>query len=201
MPRFALAIMVAVFLAGTAGAMATAGLERFERVGISFAYPSDWFVTARPLSNGSDPDYRFAVATWPVHRTSRDRGPCLAGIAQQRPANGALAFLREYVGASRKRALPRHPPKPNQFRLPTQRDGDFGCLGKGSLAHYFRDSGRALILWISIGPKATAETRQDLRQILASLEIRRRRCWPPPSRSGVLLEGGRRPSSSTTRPA
>jgi hypothetical protein len=174
MRRLVLALIFAVFLAGAASTISTAGLERFERVGISFGYPSDWFVTAKPLSNGSDPDYRFAVANWPVHRTSRDRGPCLAGIAKQRPANGALAFLREYVGASRKRALPRHPPRPSQFRLPTQRDGYFGCLGKGSLAHYFRDSGRALILWISIGPKATAETRQALREILGSLEIRRR---------------------------
>jgi hypothetical protein len=174
MPRLVLAFVIVVFLVGAASATRTAGLERFERKGISFAYPGDWFVTAKPLSNGWDPDYRFAVATWPVHRTSRDRGPCLAGIAKQRPANGALAFLREYVGASRKRALPRLPPRPKHFRLPTQRDGDYGCLGKGSLAHYFRDSGRALILWISIGPKATAETRLALKEIVASLEIRRR---------------------------
>ena len=81
-------------------------LERFDHVGISFKYPSTWFVTTNPLSNGSDPDYRFAASTVPVKRTSDDEGPCLRGIGRQLAQNGALVFLREYRGASRRRALP-----------------------------------------------------------------------------------------------
>lgn len=174
MPWLTRAAALVLLLAGAGNAFSIAGHERFERTGISFSYPSNWYVTTKPLSNGADPDYRFAIATWAVHRTPRDQGPCLAGVAKQRPPGGALAFLREYVGASRERALPRLAPRPRRFRLPTQRDGDWGCLGKGSLAYQFKESGRAVILVLSVGPRATAERRSALRGILASLRIRRR---------------------------
>jgi hypothetical protein len=128
-------------------------------------------VTTKPLSNGSSPDYRFAVATWPVRRTPRDQGPCLAGIRKQRPANGALAFIREEVGAARQRSLPGVSPRPERFRLPTRTDGDYGCLGRGSLLHIFKEQRRVFYLWISIGPRASAETRRELRRILDSLDI------------------------------
>jgi len=174
MPRLALVVALVLLLPAAASAAWTTALDRFDRIGISFTYSNDWYVTTRPLSNGADPDYRFAVATWPVRRTRRDEGPCLAGIAKQRPPGGALAFLREYVGASRKRALPRLPRRPRRFRLPSERDGDWACLGKRSVAYQFQESGRALVLAISVGPRATAETRLALGRILASLHIRRR---------------------------
>ena len=161
-------------LAAAAGAVPNGGIKQFDGADISFTYPSDWFVTTKPLSTGADPNYRVAVASWRVHRTNRDQGPCLAGIARQRPPNGGLAFIREYVGASRKRALPRLQPMPRHLRLPTKRDRD-GCLGRGSVTHTFRHADRAFVLWISIGPRATDETRTALRIILSSLRIRPRR--------------------------
>jgi hypothetical protein len=160
--------------AAAAAATPVGGIKHFDRAGISFIYASDWFVTTKPLSNGADPDYRFAVASWPVRRTSRDHGPCLAGIARQRPPSGALVFVREYIGASRKRALPRLQAKPRHFRLPTQRDRD-GFLGRGTTTHSFKQADRAFILWISVGPKVTDETRAALRIVLSSLRIRPRR--------------------------
>jgi hypothetical protein len=172
--RPALIALLSLLDAATAGATPVGGIKQFHRDGISFTYASDWFVTTKSLSNGADPDYRFAVASWRVHRTTRDQGPCLAGIASQRPPTGALVFVREYVGASRKRALPRLQPKPRHFRLPTRRDRD-GCLGSGTTTHSFRQADRALILWISIGPKVSKETRTALRIVLSSLQIRPRR--------------------------
>jgi hypothetical protein len=172
--RPALVVILCLLLASIAHATPAGGIKQFERGGISFTYASDWFVTTRPLSNGADPDYRFAVASWPVHRTSRDQGPCLAGIGEQRPTSGALVFVREYVGASRKRALPRLQPKPRRLRLPTRRDRG-GCLGSGTTTHSFRKADRAFILWISVGSKATDETRTALRIVLSSLRIRPRR--------------------------
>jgi hypothetical protein len=172
--RPALLALLCLVLAAAAGATPVGGIKQFDRAGISFTYASDWFVTTKPLSNGADPDYRFAVASWPVHRTSRDQGPCLAGIARQRPPTGALVFVREYVGASRKRALPRLQPKPRHLRLPAPRDRD-GCLGSGTSTHSFRQAERAFILWISVGPKVSDETRTALRLVLSSLRIRPRR--------------------------
>jgi hypothetical protein len=172
--RLTLVVVLCLLLASAARATPAGGIKQFDRAGISFTYASDWFVTTKPLSSGADPNYRFAVASWPVHRTSRDQGPCLAGIAKQRPPSGALIFLREYVGASRERALPRLQPKPRHLRLPTRRDRD-GCLGSGTTTHSFRQADRAFILWISVGPEVTAETRSGLRIVLSSLGIRPRR--------------------------
>ena len=169
---FVAAGVIAVSLAATA--LATDDLRSFTTHRISFQYPSTWHVTTKPLSTGSKPDYRFAVATWPVRRTPRDTGPCLAGIRQQRPATGALAFIREVVGASRRRALRRVRPRPERFRLPTRADGDYGCLGQGSLLYIFKDKQRVFYLWMSVGPRASAETRRELSRILDSLEISRR---------------------------
>jgi hypothetical protein len=106
-----------------------------------------------------------------VRRTARDQGPCLAGIARQRPPSGALAFIREEIGGARQRSLPRVSPRPERFRLPTRADGDYGCLGRGSLLHIFKEQRRVFYLWISIGPRASADTRRELRRILDSLKI------------------------------
>jgi hypothetical protein len=165
------AVVALVAALGSTAALATCRTETFTTRGITFRHPSWWHVTTKPLSNGSSPDYRFAVTTWPVRRTPRDQGPCLAGVRKQRPADGVLAFIREEVGAARKRSLRRVSPRPERFRLPTRTDGDFGCLGRGSLAYVFKEQRRVFYLWISIGPKASAETRRELRRILHSLEI------------------------------
>ena len=167
-------------LALTGALRASTAVERYEQLGISFEYPSSWFVTSEPLSAARDPDYRFAASTVPVRRTRRDIGPCLPGIARQLPRNGALVFLREYRGASRRRALPRLDPMPRRFSLTP----GFTCgfhlhgaphipFGRGD-AISFREARRALILFVWVGPTATNATERELRRLVASLEIRPR---------------------------
>jgi len=145
-----------------------AGTSRFSNRGISFAYPSSWYVTTRPLSNGVEPIYRFAVGNFRFHRTPRDVGPCLEGIARQRPAGGVLAFMREATGADARRS--RVAPRPAAFRLPTPSDRA-ACLGPGSSQVAFRQGGRVFYLWISVAPKAPAVARTQLTQLLDSMKI------------------------------
>lgn len=163
-----LALSLAVVLASAVGASAEA-FDRFEHAGITFTYPSGWRVTTKPLSNGLEPVYRFALSSFPVHRTAHDIGPCLAGIAAQRRPDGVLAFVREARGADRRRG--RFPRRPRVFPLPTQRD-NAGCLGEGSLSLSFRESGRAFLLWIAVGPDASSATRRLLRRTLDHMSIR-----------------------------
>ena len=155
-------------------ARATSELERYDRLGISFAYPSSWFVTSDRLSNGWDPDYRFAASTVPVARTRDDEGPCLPGIGRQLRRSGALVFLREYRGASRRRALPRLGPLPG--RIPLRPDSVMCGLWRPALGAWigFREAGRAFVLGVHLGPRAPKTTERQLRRLVASLEIRSR---------------------------
>jgi hypothetical protein len=173
-------IAVALALVATpVGAGADVG--RYDRLGISFEYPSSWFVTSEPLSAARDPYYRFAASTVPVRRTRRDIGPCLPGIARQLPRNAALVFLKENTGASRRRALPRLDPMPRRFSL---RRYGVPCgfhvagvphvpFGRGDSID-FREARRALILFVWVGPTATKATERQLGRLVASLEIRPR---------------------------
>jgi len=161
-------------LALTGALRASTTVERYDRLGISFEYTSSWFVTSQRLSNGWDPDYRFAASTVPVRRTRDDEGPCLPGIARQLPRSGALVFLREYTGASRRRALPRLDPLPRRLKL--TRDGimcGFSRPARGAWIG-FREARRAFILAVHVGPNATKATERQLRRLVASLEIRLR---------------------------
>jgi hypothetical protein len=165
----AAAVAALVLSAATA---ASAGDERhFERKGIGFDYPASWYVTTRPLSNGVQPIYRFALANFRVHRTPRDLGPCLEGIARQRRPDRVLAFMREATGTDAK--LDRFPRRPRSFPLP-RRDDQVACLGPGTSGLLFRDSGRAFYLWISVGPNASAADKRALRQSLDGMTIARR---------------------------
>src|SRR5205085_11896795 len=118
---------LASFQAASASAGA-AGTSRFSNRGISFSYPSSWYLTTRPLSNGVEPVYRFAVGNFRFHRTPRDVGPCLQGIAKQRTSTGVLAFIREAVGTDARRA--HAGPRPKTFRLPAP-TVHAACLGPG----------------------------------------------------------------------
>jgi hypothetical protein len=116
-------LVVLIWLgAGVRASGAAMTFERFDREGIAFEYSSSWFVTARPLSRAGNPVYRFAVSTVPIHRTPRDIGPCLPGIARQLTADAVFAYVREAIGSDRARSLPRIPPRPHGFRLPVQAD-------------------------------------------------------------------------------
>jgi hypothetical protein len=145
--------------------------KRFDRSGIAFDYPSGWFVTTRPLSNGVNPVYRFAVSTVRVRRTNQDIGPCLPGIARQLPLGAVLAFLREAVGADRTRSLPRMRPRPRGFRLPTPTDSYLcGFTGRTRWLP-FKQAGRAFYLGIYVGPRAPESTKRSLKQLLDHMQI------------------------------
>lgn len=167
----ALALTIVALLSGVGGA--TASLRVFSSHGISFAYPSGWHATRKPLSNGIEPVYRFAVGNFRFHRTSRDTGPCLSGIAKERPRNGVFAFMREALGADRRRSLPRTPSRPKHFSLPRRSD-DAWCLGPRSGQSVFHAKGRVFYLGTSIGPTASRADKRRLRALLNAMTIKSR---------------------------
>lgn len=146
-------------------------VKRFDRYGIRFHYPESWFATTQPLSNGTNPAYRFAVSTVPVRRTRADEGPCLPGVANQLPAAAVLAFLREALGYDRTRSLPRMPRRPRSFRLPNRSDSSLCGFKRGSLWLPFKDRGRAFYLGIYVGPETTAATRRALQRLLDGMRL------------------------------
>lgn len=161
--------VVAVLVAATSAAGAAA--ERFDRHGISFAYPPGWSVTTRPLSGGVNPTYRLAVGTAPVTRTPRDSGPCLAGIAHQLSRRDVLAYLCEAVGADRARSLPRMPRRPRTVPLPTAADGSLCGFGQGGRWIPFQAGGRAFYLGVYVGPLARESRSRALARLLDRMRI------------------------------
>jgi hypothetical protein len=149
------------------------GFGHFDRNGIAFEYPRSWFVTTRPLSNATNPVYRFTVSTVPVERTNADMGPCLPGIAQQLPPTAVLAYLREALGHDRTRSLPRMPRRPRSFPLSSRSDGSLCGFERGGVWLPFKDHGRAFYLGVYVGPKATATARRSLSRLLDGMRIAR----------------------------
>jgi len=157
-------------LAVEAAACAAARQRTFSSHGISFTYSATWYVTSQPLSNGAEPVYRFAAGNFRFHRTSRDLGPCLQGIARQRPKNGVLAFMREALGADARRTRGRVPARPKVIPLPRRSD-QAACLGHGSEEIAFHQERRVFYLWISVGPTASRNDRHRLQALLNSMTI------------------------------
>ena len=161
------------FLSATA-ALAGPGdeVKRFRQSGITFAYPSHWFLTTRPISHAGNPVYRFTIANRSVRRTRADRGPCLAGVAKQLGPDNVLAFLREALGADRTRSLPRMPRRPRTFTLPTVGDRSLcGFADGGSRWIPFRDANRAFYVGVYIGPKASRTARNRLQRVLDGMIV------------------------------
>jgi hypothetical protein len=142
----------------------------FSSHGISFTYPSDWFATKKPLSNATEPAYRFAVGNFRFHRTPGDVGPCLSGIAKQRPRNGVLAFMREALGGDRRRSLPRTRARPRDISLPRGSDQAW-CLGRGTGEIVFHQAGRVFYLAISVGRAASRADKTRLHALLNRIRI------------------------------
>jgi hypothetical protein len=165
----ALTLTMLALLSGVSGA--SASLRMFSSHGISFAYPSAWHATTKPLSNATEPVYRFAVGNFRFHRTPRDIGPCLSGIAKERPKNGVLAFMREALGADRRRSLPRTPSRPKHISLPRRSDQAW-CLGHGTREIVFHTAGRVFYLGMSVAPMASRADKRRLRTLLNAMRIK-----------------------------
>jgi hypothetical protein len=164
-----LALTMLLLSASASGA--SGSLRTFSDRGISFAYPSGWYATAKPLSNVTEPVYRFAVGNFRFHRTPRDLGPCLSGIAKQRPRNGVLAFVMEALGGDRRRSLPRTRARPSDISLPRRSDQDW-CLGHGTVEIVFHAAGRVFYLGISVGPNASRGDKMRLHTLLNAMKIK-----------------------------
>jgi hypothetical protein len=149
--------------------------RRFGADGIALDFPRSWFVTTEPLSPSPNPAYRFAVSSVPIRRTPADEGPCLPGIAHQLPPDGVLVYLREALGADRRRSLSRMPDRPASFPLPPTSGGGLCGFDQGGGYWYpFRDRGRAFYLGVHIGPKASRGSRRAVSELLDGMEIRAR---------------------------
>ena len=164
--------MVVALAAAICPSAEAAAFKEFDRNGIKFAYPGSWVVTTKPLSDGVNPTYRFAVSTAPIHRTPKDSGPCLAGIAAQLPRTAVLAYLREALGADRRASLPNMQPRPRSFRLPTRSDNALPCFGAGGRWVPFRAGGRAFYLGLHVGPKASPASTRTLGKLVNEMRIK-----------------------------
>ena len=135
---------------------------------IVFRYPANWYVTRRRLDNVIDPRTLFAVSTYELpHGTVDD---CDGTHARGRPADGAFVLVKEILdGASLRRSLPRLEGRPAQFRLPVR--GGAGCLARPSALYQFRVAKRAFYVWLSVGSRASPQTRAALTRLLDRMQI------------------------------
>jgi hypothetical protein len=145
--------------------------RRFPRgPSLSFRYPANWHVTRRRLDDVLDPRTLFAVSTYRLPGGPVD--DCDGTHARGRPADGAFVLVKEVLdGASLRRSLPRLPGRPERFTLPTH--GRAGCLPPASAAYQFRVAKRAFYVWLSVGPRASAQTRSALTRLLEGMSIAR----------------------------
>jgi hypothetical protein len=144
--------------------------RRFPRgPSISFRYPANWHVTTHRLDNVLDPHTLVAASTYQVPSGTVD---CDGTRASGRPRDGAFVLVKEVLdGASLRRSLPRLPSRPHHFRLPAR--GRAGCLPPASVQYQFRVGKRAFYIWMSIGPRASAATRQAVARLLDRMRIAR----------------------------
>lgn len=143
--------------------------RRFPRgPSISFRYPGNWNATRRRVDTVLDPHTLFAVSTYQLSGKPLD--DCDGTHARGRPADGAFVLVKEVLdGASLQRSLPRLARRPSRFRLPTR--GQAGCLAPPSAAYQFRVGKRAFYVWLSVGPRASAQTRAALIRLLDGMWI------------------------------
>jgi hypothetical protein len=137
---------------------------------IEVRFPANWHLTTHRLDNVLDPRTLFAVGTYRLRRGSVD--DCDGTRARGRPADGAFALVKEVLdGASLRRSLPRLSARPKHFRLPIH--GQAGCLSAPSVAYQFRVAKRAFYVWISVGRRASPQTRAALTRVLDRMWIAR----------------------------
>jgi hypothetical protein len=140
---------------------------------LSLAYPFNWYVTTRHLDNVVDPHTLVAVASYVIPRGSAE--DCDGTRARGRPADGVFVLIKEVLdGASLKRSLPRLPERPRRFQLPSS--GRSACLPPNSAVFQFRVAHRrAFYVYISVGPRATVQTRRAAQRLLDTMTIAPRR--------------------------
>jgi hypothetical protein len=137
---------------------------------IVFRYPANWHLARRRLDDVLDPRTLFAVSTYKLPGGPLD--DCDGTHARGRPADGVFVLVKEVLdGASLRRSLPRLESRPSHFRLP--RAGQAGCLAAPSVAYQFRVGKRAFYVWLSVGLRASAQTRAAVTRLLDRMRIAR----------------------------
>src|SRR5216683_2810260 len=85
---------------------------------ITVSYPFNWYVTTRRLDYVVDPHMLLAVASYVI--PLRTGANCDGTQGRGRPADGAFILLKEVLDrASLRRSLPRLPPRPTRFEVPS----------------------------------------------------------------------------------
>jgi hypothetical protein len=137
---------------------------------VALRYPANWHLTTHRLDRVLDPHTLFALGTYRMRSGPLD--DCDGTHARGRPAGGAFVLVKEVLdGASLRRSLPRLSTRPDRFRLPAH--GQAGCLPAPSIAYQFRVARRAFYLWISVGRRASPQTRAALTRVLDRMWIAR----------------------------
>lgn len=140
---------------------------------VSLTYPFNWYVTTRLLDNVVDPRTLVAVASYVIPGgTAED---CFGTRARGRPADGVFVLIKEVRDrASLKRSLPRLPERPRHFQIPAS--GRAGCLPANSVVFQFQVAHRrAFYVFVSVGPRATPQTRRAVQRLLDTMTIGSRR--------------------------
>lgn len=134
--------------------------------GVSVRYPAGWDATSRPLTHVTNPVQVLAVASFRLPRSNRGDDGCEPKEAlDRRPADGAFIYGWEFSSLQGERFSSR----PEHFSLTDFEQ--YECLGP-SYRLQFRQAGRLINIHVSLGPKASSETRQTVLRILDSLRVK-----------------------------
>lgn len=169
------------FLAVALSVVAVVGItptnwHTFHANRIRVRYPLGWFATARPLTAVTGPRQILAVASYRFRPDIAHADGCEPKEAFDRlPLRGAFIFGWEAgrVGYDPGVRLNDFPLRPKYFKL--SGFGRYDCLGTapGYLLR-FSDNGRAFMVEIAFGKKASRATRATVLRILDSFSATRR---------------------------
>jgi hypothetical protein len=189
---FVLAVLAALTGCGAerAGPVARHGTPRaiswrFAGGGLAARIPAGWHVTGRPLTGVASPLQRLVVSSFVVRQRSPDGGCRPSTALREMPADGALLFMFEYRGPTRRdvRGWPR---RPRRFVLDPRTLGTYECLGRSYMVR-FADHRRVFQAHIYLGRHAGGATRRRILGVLDSLRVgalspRAAAVWIAPSR-------------------
>ena len=132
--------------------------------GFEVTYPSGWDRGGEGVTRMLDPRELFILSTIPIE----PGGACAPEetLARMGPTD-ALIMVTERV-EDPQRDLP---DLPEPLALDDLRVEDADCWSRHILGRQFRAGERHIIVQVLIGPEATTERREEVRDILASLEI------------------------------
>ena len=141
--------------------------------GVALTVPNGWHATMRHFTPLLDPYERATLTSYPVEGAARSRGCSPGGLLEQMPRSGVSASLLEYLDAAQRRHVK---PRPRHFHLGKEAFPGFECFwpprGRAdAYAFNFGASGRAFLLLVAVGKKATPETRQVAAAALDRIRI------------------------------